>query len=77
MLCAPVWLSRFGGVITSATFGLAHGFAYADGAVNLEPGTILMPGVLGLTFFRLKERTGNLIMPIATHNVINLGFQFL
>ena len=66
-----------GGLLTSAAFGLAHGLSYADGAVKLEPGTILMTGVLGLTFFWLKERTGSLIMPIATHNAINLGFQFL
>ena len=66
-----------GGFITSAAFGLAHGLSYADGAVSLQPAPVLMTGVLGLTFFWLKERTGSLIMPIVTHNAINIGFQFL
>lgn len=65
------------GLAISIVFGLAHGLSYSDGGVRFQPVMVLMTGGLGVMFFWLKERTNSLVLPIITHNVINVGFQFL
>ncbi|AOT10621.1 CPBP family intramembrane glutamic endopeptidase [Pseudoalteromonas luteoviolacea] len=57
-------------------FGLLHGLSYSDGDIVFSALNTLLTGFYGFIFLWLRERTGSLLMPILSHNAINLIGQF-
>ncbi|MBI1211018.1 MAG: CPBP family intramembrane metalloprotease [Alphaproteobacteria bacterium] len=69
---------RFGyaGIVSSLIFGVVHGVAVQDGALQIVPLAILYPGATGLGLLWIRERTGSLLVPILAHNAINVALSF-
>jgi membrane protease YdiL (CAAX protease family) len=61
----------WGALLSSALFGLAHSFSYADGAVAFDSFIFLLTGVPALIAVWLRERTGSLVLPVLLHNFGN------
>lgn len=61
----------WGAVLSSALFGMAHAFGYADGAFSFDPLVMALTGLPALVGVWLRLRTGSLLLPIATHNFGN------
>jgi membrane protease YdiL (CAAX protease family) len=66
----------FAGIISTIIFGVVHGVAVEDGAIQIAPLTILYPGATGLGLLYIRERTGSLLIPILAHNAINTALCF-
>jgi membrane protease YdiL (CAAX protease family) len=61
----------WGAILSSALFGLAHAFGYANGAVSFDLLTFLLTAVPALVAVWLRERTGSLLLPVLLHNFGN------
>ena len=61
----------WGALLSSALFGMAHGFGYDDGAFAFDLMTFLLTGVPSLILVWMRERTGSLLLPILLHNFGN------
>ncbi len=66
----------FAGLISMIIFGVVHGVAVQDGALQIAPLAILYPGATGLGLLYIRERTGSLVIPILAHNAINVALCF-
>ena len=61
----------WGALLSSALFGMAHAFAFDDGAFGFDAATFLLTGGPVLILVWLRERTGSLLLPILLHNFGN------
>jgi membrane protease YdiL (CAAX protease family) len=72
LFAAPV---GWGAILTSVLFGLLHG-VWLDNSLDVELDMIALRNstVSGLVFAWLRERTGNLLMPIVAHGLEDVLF---
>lgn len=70
--------ARFGVAETmiSLVFGAAHGLHIAHGALAVDWHTVAITGALGAGLMWLRQRTGSLVIPVITHNILNFGVSF-
>jgi len=61
----------WGGILSSALFGLAHAFSYSSGAFSFDAMTMALTAGPALIAVWLRERTGSLVLPILVHNFGN------
>lgn len=64
-------------VILTTAFGLGHGVSLGEGGLSVHWSTIFFTGTAGFTFAWLRQKTDSLVLPIAVHNVLNVGLQFI
>lgn len=65
----------WGAILSSFLFGLAHAFAYADGAFEFSWLAMLLTGGPALVAVWLRLRSGSIAWPVALHNFGNaIGF---
>jgi uncharacterized protein len=68
----------WGALITAIWFGLIHGFGISDGGhLSFDLLTIAVVGVHGLFLAWIRVRTGSLVFGTLTHNIYNVGDQFI
>jgi uncharacterized protein len=65
----------WGALLSCALFGVAHAFAFADGAFAFDPLTFLLTGVPAVLAVWLRYRTGSLVLPFLLHNFGNSIIQ--
>ena len=63
--------------LTTALFGLLHGVAWVDGALQLNAPAIVLTGSIGFAAGWMRERTGSLMVPVLFHNAFNLAQAFV
>lgn len=61
----------WGALLSSALFGMAHAFGYADGAFSFDPLVMALTGLPALIGVWLRLRTGSLLLPVVMHNFGN------
>ena len=61
----------WGGILTSALFGLAHAMDYGKQGYSLDMITFLLTGGTSLPILWIRERTGSILLPIIGHNISN------
>ena len=66
----------FAGITSSILFGAVHGLGFQNGAFLFAPLPIVYAGATGLGLLWMRERTGSLLLPILTHNAINVALCF-
>ena len=73
------WGARLGwGVlITSLWFGLIHGVGIGNGHFGMSLITVAIVSVHGFFLAFIRMRTGSLLLGAVTHNVFNVGNQFI
>ncbi len=71
ILGAPI---GFGGLLTSALFGLAHGLSFGPGGFEFELGFFLMTGGPSILLLWMREKTGSILLPVIAHNIANGAF---
>lgn len=62
----------FRGLLLVMLFGLVHGIVYQGGEWRVSLLSIALTGFYGLVLLWMRERSGSLLMPIITHNAVNL-----
>lgn len=72
LLGAPI---GYGGLLTSALFGLAHALSFGEAGASFDAATFAMTGIPSLILLWLREKTGSLILPVLAHNVSNGAFN--
>ena len=60
------------GLLLVMLFGLVHGIVYQGGEWRVSLLSIALTGFYGLVLLWMRERSGSLLMPIITHNAVNL-----
>jgi len=63
--------------LTTLLFGLLHGVAWADGALQVEIPAIVLTGMIGFVAGWTRERTGSLVVPVFFHNIFNVAQSFI
>jgi hypothetical protein len=74
LLGAPI---GWGAVLTSVFFGVGHGLGFEHGQIQIAWIPILLTGAVGFLLAWMRARTGSLVLPVAFHNIINVGNQFI
>ncbi len=64
------------GVISSFIFGAVHGLGFQGGEFFFAPMPMVYAGATGVGLLYIRERTGSLLLPILTHNAINVALCF-
>lgn len=67
----------WGALLSSALFGLAHGFGWSDGGFSIDPMIFALTAIPSLLAVWLRYRTGSLLLPVLVHNFGNAIFLFL
>ena len=65
-----------GGLVSTILFGAVHGLSFQDGAFQVSWIAIAATGATGFGLLWIRERTGSLVLPILTHNAINVAISF-
>jgi len=60
-----------GGLIALLLYSIIHGLKIKNGLPAISPPGIVLTLFYGGVFLWLKEKTGSLLMPIASHNLVN------
>lgn len=63
--------------LTTVLFGLLHGVAWVDGALQIEAAAIVLTGLTGFVAGWIRERTGSLVGPVLFHNIFNVAQSFV
>ena len=64
----------WGGVLSSAAFGLGHALFWRDGGLSFDPLAMALTGAPALLLVWFRVRTGSLLLPVLAHNVANGAF---
>ena len=64
----------FGAVLSSVLFGLAHAMGFGESGYSFDMMTFVMTGVPAMILVWMREKTGNLLLPVLVHNVANGAF---
>lgn len=67
----------WGALITSIWFGIIHGAAIASGHFVFDLPTIIVVALIGFGLAWIRMRTGSLAFGVFTHNLTNVGQQFI
>ena len=67
----------WGACITSVWFGLIHGNGFEKGHFQFALAIVVIIAIVGFGLAWIRERTQSLALGIATHNVVNIGQQFI
>ena len=63
----------YGSFVVSAAFGLLHGVTFDEQlALQCSLPTVAFTGTVGLVLAWVRARSGNLVLPVAAHNLTNL-----
>lgn len=74
ILGAPI---GWAGFLIALLFGLGHGLVFEEGAgVHIAWLALGVTAYLGLGLLWIRERTGSVLIPIFSHNLINLALSF-
>jgi membrane protease YdiL (CAAX protease family) len=65
------------GLLLVFLFGLVHGLQFSDNIWSFSGLVFSITGLYGFVFLWIRERTGSLVLPILTHNAINLFGQLI
>ncbi len=65
------------GLLFTLLFALVHAVMYINGEWHFASVSFAFSGIVGLFLLWLRERTGSLIIPIITHNLVNLIGQLI
>jgi uncharacterized protein len=57
-------------------FGAGHGWRIVHGAMMVDVEALVVTGLLGAGLTWLRQRTGSVLLPILTHNLLNIGESF-
>jgi membrane protease YdiL (CAAX protease family) len=63
-------------IAVTLLFAAAHGLLISKGAIAFDATSFIVSGLLGAGLMWLRNRTGSLVIPILTHNLINFGECF-
>lgn len=61
----------WGALLITIQFGFAHSLFWHDGALGFNYWPFITTSIFGFVFLWLREKSGNLILPIAMHNILN------
>ena len=64
------------GIAVTFLFAAGHGLVVADGAVVMNWHAFIATGTIGAGLLWLRTRTGSLLLPVITHNLVNFGNSF-
>ena len=64
----------WGGILSSAAFGLGHALFWRDGGLSFDPLAMALTGAPALLLVWFLVRTGSLLLPVLAQNVANGAF---
>jgi membrane protease YdiL (CAAX protease family) len=63
-------------IAVTLLFAAAHGLLISHGAIAFDATSFIVTGLLGVGLMWLRNRTGSLVIPVLTHNLVNFGECF-
>jgi hypothetical protein len=63
-------------IASTLLFAAGHGLLVSHGAIAFDAISFIVSGLLGAGLMWLRNRTGSLVIPILTHNLVNFGECF-
>lgn len=73
LLGAPLGLAS---LIVTFIFAAGHGVGWGAAGLEFDPQAFAVTGALGAGLLWMRQRTGSVLLPIAAHNLINVGNSF-
>jgi len=63
-------------IAVTLLFAAGHGLRLSQGAIAFDATAFMITGLIGAGLMWLRTRTGSLVIPILTHNLVNVGNSF-
>lgn len=63
-------------LIVTFIFAAGHGVGWGAAGLELHLQAFVLTGALGAGLLWIRQRTGSVLLPIAAHNLINVGNSF-